>query len=241
MGRVRGAVRGRIMTVIWRPGDRIQHRGGGVRIWTPRGGAAPVIPWYLSGGIAAANCLAVYQPKGAVGLADSYNNLAAPGNGLPDGTYDAYPGTAPTWDAVNGWSGATSLNTDLIPTVANTWSAIVRFSNAGAFTNTALFYAQNGGFGLFQISVGDRREYRNYSAVRYVGVATASGVIAFAGNQAYINSVSDGAMGGPILGAPYPNIVLVTPGAVRVQAYAFYNVTISAAQVAAVSAAVALL
>ena len=43
--------------------------------------AAAAVPWYLSGGIAAANCIAAFTPKGAASLAASYDNNAAPGNG----------------------------------------------------------------------------------------------------------------------------------------------------------------
>ena len=56
------------------------------------------VPWWLSGGISAANCIAAYQPKGAADLAASYVNLANPG------TYNAAPGVAPTWAAADGWT-----------------------------------------------------------------------------------------------------------------------------------------
>jgi len=45
----------------------------------PRSVASGVEPWWLSGGIAAANCVAAYQPKGAASLEASYVNLANPG------------------------------------------------------------------------------------------------------------------------------------------------------------------
>jgi hypothetical protein len=63
-----------------------------------RRAAAAAVPWWLAGGVAAANAIAVYQPKGAADLAASYVNLANPG------TYDAAPGTAPTFDAATGWT-----------------------------------------------------------------------------------------------------------------------------------------
>jgi hypothetical protein len=55
------------------------------------------IPWYLIDGIDPADIMVVYQPYGAANQAASYVNLINPG------TYDAAPGTAPTWDATNGW------------------------------------------------------------------------------------------------------------------------------------------
>ena len=45
-------------------------------------------PWGLGGEmIDIGNCIAAYQPKGAASLAESYQNLAAPG-----------------WDATDGWT-----------------------------------------------------------------------------------------------------------------------------------------
>jgi len=60
-------------------------------------GAVAAIPWYLSGGIAAANCIAAYQPKGAASLAASYANLPNPG------TYNAVPLDAITVLNAYGW------------------------------------------------------------------------------------------------------------------------------------------
>ena len=80
--------------------------------------------WWLSGGISAANCKAAYAPKGAASLVASYSNLNAPG------TNDAAPGTAPTWDATNGWifNGTNQyLTTGIVPAAG--YSMIVRFSN----------------------------------------------------------------------------------------------------------------
>lgn len=57
-----------------------------VRTQTPRTAAA--LPWYRAGGVPAP--VAVYQPKGAADLAESYVNFVNPG------TYNAVPGTAPT-------------------------------------------------------------------------------------------------------------------------------------------------
>lgn len=72
------------------------------------GGAAPVVPWYLAGGVAAANCITAYKPKGAADYAASKINLAKPG------TMDATDGAAyPTWDA-NGWTFASASSQYLI-------------------------------------------------------------------------------------------------------------------------------
>lgn len=84
------------------------------------GGAAK---WYLAGGVTP---IAAYQPKGSSSLAASYINLISPG------TFDAAPGVAPTWDAVNGWTfnGSTQyLTTGIIPTTNQAYSMMVRFQN----------------------------------------------------------------------------------------------------------------
>src|SRR4030042_328416 len=75
------------------------HRHGLFRRRAIVFGAA--IPWYLSGGIPKADCLAAYQPKGAASYAASKVNIVNPG------TYDLTDGAAfPTWDVVNGWTFA---------------------------------------------------------------------------------------------------------------------------------------
>ena len=89
---------------------------------------AAAIPWYLSGGIAAANCIAAYQAKGAASLAASYINLAKPG------TYDCHAisvPTTPTWTSGLGWSGIGKvLDTDIVfGTGIATYSVFVRFSS----------------------------------------------------------------------------------------------------------------
>ena len=61
-----------------------------------------VTPWYLAGGVSAANCIAAWQPKGAASLAASYVNLANPG------TYNLTGTTPPTWNASDGWICADS-------------------------------------------------------------------------------------------------------------------------------------
>jgi hypothetical protein len=117
--------------------------GLGIHLQVKRGAEPPVIPWYLAGGISAANCVAAYQPKGAASLAASYINLANPG------TNNAVPGVAPSLSA-NGWvfTGTQYLKA-LTPT--NATSVIVRFVNVTAVQNAVLFgyYNSNRHFELF--------------------------------------------------------------------------------------------
>lgn len=88
--------------------------------------SAAAVPWYLSGGIAAANCIVAYQPKGAASLAASYVNLANPG------TYNAEPGSAPSFDTTIGWTFTTSTwlqaNSSGTINFANDLSIIFRFT-----------------------------------------------------------------------------------------------------------------
>lgn len=91
---------------------------------------SPAIPWYLSGGISAINCIGAYQGKGAASYDASKINLANPG------TYDLIDtGHVPsTWSSDNGWSGETGkyLATGITP--LKTWTIAVRYANHSAGT-----------------------------------------------------------------------------------------------------------
>jgi hypothetical protein len=153
-------------------------------------GAAEVAdPWYLAGG--APTPVAAYQPIGAASLAASYTNLVNPG------TFDAAPGVAPTWSAVTGWgfNGSTQyLTTGVVPN-SNNWTMLVRFSGvtSGAATvigsysadGLARFYLQPDYFGTKWYSNGGHAQSR--------GDGIASGVMAVAGRQPYLNGATDGA------------------------------------------------
>ena len=53
--------------------------------------------WWLAGGINPANCIAVYQPKGAASYAASLTDLTGNGHTLTEGT-------APDWATEIGWT-----------------------------------------------------------------------------------------------------------------------------------------
>ena len=77
--------------------------------------------WWEAGG--ASGAVAVYQPKGAASYAASLTDLSGNEN-------DASEGTAPDWDADNGWKFNGSddyLDTGLV--IASGYTIIVRFSN----------------------------------------------------------------------------------------------------------------
>lgn len=79
-------------------------------------------PWYLAGGVDAANCVAAYQAKGAASYAASKVNLANPG------MYDLEGQTPPSWDASNGWTIPGTLTTNVVVPNFSNISIIMRFS-----------------------------------------------------------------------------------------------------------------
>ncbi len=83
--------------------------------------APPVTPWYLSGGIAGANCIGAYQAKGAASYAASKVNLNNPGtNDLSDGA------AFPTWAADTGWTFVAASSQYL--TIASAIATVVPLS-----------------------------------------------------------------------------------------------------------------
>lgn len=224
---------------------------GGVYPVLRLGGTAAV-PWYLSGSIPAANCLAAYTPKGAASLAASYNNDAAPGNGLPDGTYDAATGVAPTWASATGWTfngSSQYLTTGVTP--ASGYSMIVQFSDADLTQNGALC-------GEYQATNNARFEiwYRYFSTFEYVVYASgvsknvipslAAGNLCIAGQQGYRNGTADGTAIAA-WGAGSPRIIWIGAlnngaggtlfGKSKIQALAIYNTTLTPTQVGLISSA----
>lgn len=194
-----------------------------------------------------AGAIAAYQPKGAASLAASYVNLANPG------TYDAAPGVAPTWDAATGWTflaaSRTRLLTGVVPDTG-TWSVFVSFSDAVS-SGPALGFNVSATCRLnIYPGLSTTRYYRNGGNFSASGAIT-SGVMAVAGQYAYLNGSLDGALSGAQSGTPieiwiggYNPDAATTSGACftgKIQAVAIYNTTLSAAQVLAVSTAMAAL
>lgn len=148
---------------------------------------AAAAPWYLAGGIAAANCIAAYAPKGAADLAASYVNLATPG------TNNAAPGTAPTWDAVNGWTfnGINQyLTTGLIP--ARAYSMIIRFTKSSASVGVIAGMIDTSPANTrYNIqTTGDFLYFNNSGAGGQYAYASTTGVACIAGETAYINGIA---------------------------------------------------
>lgn len=208
-----------------------------------RGGAAA--QWWLSGGVSAANAIAVYQPIGAASLAASYINLANPG------VFDAAPGVAPTWAAATGWTfgGAQYLTTGATP--ASGWSMIVRYSDATTLSSiiagsesstTTRFFLSNSFSGGAGCGYG-------YGGFTLVGPRLQTGILCVASTNGYRNGTIDTSAVGTWSGTAtrsiyigaYNNGTVAFPFAGKIQAVAIYTATLSAAQVAAISAAMAAL
>lgn len=180
--------------------------------------------------------VAAYQPIGAESLAASYVNLANPG------VYDAAPGVAPTLGA-GGWnaSGAEYLTTGITP--SSGWSAIALFSNAQASSSIC----GNAGvprFYLWPSNGGITRVYGYGNAANSVAGAQTSGVMAMAASKCYLNGNFDGTAG-TWSGTSGVFYLLASEPAEKfigtVAAVAIYSSTLDAAQVEAVSAAMAAL
>jgi len=220
-----------------------------VRVRAPAS-AAPAIPWYLSGGIAAANCLAAYTPKGAASLAASYDNNAAPGNGLADGTYDATTTSAPTFNAATGWTfsgGGPYLSSGVVP--ASGYSIIVRYSGL-ADVQVKYFIGQSKTNAHFALAGNDATNVGYYSGgVQKVSPKLLTGVLCIAGQYGYRNGTLDSpaiaAWSATTTNAIYMGgcngLATSYWPAVVIQAVAIYDTALTAPQVAAITAAMNLL
>jgi hypothetical protein len=194
--------------------------------------------WEVSG----QTVVAAYQPIGAASLAASYVNLANPG------TYDAAPGTAPTFDAATGWTFAAAssqyLTTGITP--ASGWSILIRFSDssgngrcaAGSWdgTNNTRFII------IPRRSAADNHQYGGGGDL-FAGVRLASGVMGVANQACYLDGSGDGttdaAWSGTgvaiFIGALNNNGTLVQYFEGKIQAAAIYSTTLSAGDMSALT------
>ncbi len=205
--------------------------------------------WWEAGGTT--GCLAAYKSKGAASYAASKVNLVSPG------TYDLTDGaTFPGWDATNGWKKTVStqrLRTGIIVSDL-TWTVLVRVENCTVAA--APCYAL-GTIDYYAVPVySTANAYYRYGAsqdLNDIGGATTAGVLAIAGKSVYKNGVLRGTIPATIpAGGTLSAVEIYICNAnnagspiggtnLNVQAVAIYNNTLSAAQVAAVSAAMAAL
>lgn len=216
--------------------------------------AASGVAAHAAGGawweVAGQTCVAAYQPKGAADIAASYVNLANPG------TYNAAPGVAPTWASATGWTfnGTTQyLTTGVVPSADNTWSMLCQLSNGDMTATRDLI-------GCYPNPVTNRFYIRSWhsatemiygigSTARFTSPSMTSGICAIGGLQGYRNGVADGAPGVAGSGS-FPQVLVgcANYGGVpvnfysgNIQAIAIWDTTLTAAQVAAISAACAAL
>jgi len=208
------------------------------------------------------DAIAAYRAIGAASYAASKVNLANPG--VHDLTTPF--GLVPTWDAVNGWrfpDRISALDTGLIP-VVGIWSAVVRLSGLPYTPVTSDHSAAFGCKGYFMISLSN---YLSSDGARYY-VKTPkvksgpyyNGVYALAGQRAYRDGVDEGlswsetpqSFGAPIVIGAYSEILKdpssgrlyispYGPARFNVLAIAFFDRTLSANEVARISAAMAAL
>lgn len=206
---------------------------------------AAVVPWYLAGGVASANCIAAYQPKGAADYAASKINLANPG------TYDATDDTVyPDWDAVNGWkyrADNNNLQTGITPG-NQTWTIIARYAGFNAAKAEAPFGTLNSGASLGMTHRPTATTaLAGWASGQYSVAATSSiaGVIAIAGVDVYWNGTYK-ASASPVAGTfsyPLSLCAIYYAGnkaywfikSMTVQAISIYNALLTAPQIAAIS------
>lgn len=210
-----------------------------------RGG---VTPWYLVGGVSASNCVAAYQPIGASSLAASYINLVNPG------TNNAAPGTAPTWNAIDGWifDGTNNyLTTGIVP-VYQTWSVLIRFTDV-TINDRHLFGAYDAGFSaLFGISPkasgGARIDYSSGGDGSNTPIMT-SGNLGIAGNLKFKNGLQEtgtipsisGTSMSIFIGGINSSVGILNRQDCKIQAFAIYNTILTPTQVAEIVAKMAVL
>ena len=212
--------------------------------------------WWEAGG--ATGCVAAYAAKGAASYAASKVNLVSPG------TYDlteVSTGASPSWSAARGWYTwiGKVFDTGIYPGIG-TWTVICSVANC---TNPPPVFSAV--FGATGIVLGVRKYLLFAIQTNYGGAGpryyapngttvlepfiSSSAVYAIAGQTAYKNGV----LATALMGTPTMADLSLKIGAYQepdssnclgrfyadICAFAVYNTTLSAAQVAAVSAAMA--
>lgn len=200
--------------------------------------------------VAGKTCLGAWQAKGAASQAASYANLANPG------TYDLAAGVAPTWAAATGWTfNGTSQYLDsgwMPPHVYYAGTLICRF--AGGSTSGVHAVCGCGRtsrvFGMRSAQLG-KRTYLNGGYLQD-DTALAAGTMAVAGNAAYLNgSAEAGTIGAGNVSSGLETLYIgaepiapdtpVSYYSGQIYAVALYSDILSAAEVSALTAAMAAL
>lgn len=195
--------------------------------------------WWLKGGVRPDQCVAAYQPIRAASLLASYINLANPGK------YNAAPGVAPTFDASTGWifDGTTQYLDTSIYAENSQWSMIIGGgpARAGASDFSGTPYKR---FSLLATTpTGAGYGAGSGNEVGSNNIITHS--IAIAGLDGYANGIYDISGTGSWTGAGTKTVNI---GAINttigryfyqglIKSLAIYNITLTAAQVSAITTA----
>jgi len=155
----------------------------------PQGTRGGTVAWYRAGGAPA--------PLEAWDAEDGASYAAAK-IGLANGLVLAEVGGAPSWAAGTGWSNfptlpGRALNTGITPLNNQSYSLILKFAGAVG-GNTWLLASYNGALVYFGIRplLTTNATYGNGGLVTVAGGGAASGIMAVAGNQAYLNGAPAG-------------------------------------------------
>lgn len=197
--------------------------------------------WWEAGG--ASGAVVAYQAKSVASYAISKVNLANPG------TNDATEGVAPTWDT-NGWAfngSSQYLRSGIV--VSSNYSIMIQFSNYAGSAGRSFFGAFDTGAFLIQHNTNVVRYYNGVQA-DFSPAPPVAGNLAIAQYQPYRDGVAEAGTIASGFAVPTGQIyiscinssgVAAQFAAMTVRAFAIYNNTLNAAQVAAVAAAMAAL
>jgi len=210
----------------------------------------PVEPqeWYLTSDILESNVIGVWQPKGAIDLATSYNSLV--------GSKVLTTTSAPTWNSTDGWifDGLTQyLSMDITPTVDTT--VIIRYT-ISLLGQKSFFGGASADWVMFAIYLAEP-EYTGQMGSSQSVVEEApplNGVIALNANGIYLNGTLKGIYDQPVtftntvnplwIGGVYSPYSLYSTeeyAVEMIQAISLYNNKLSATQIASISAKMTLL
>jgi hypothetical protein len=186
--------------------------------------------------------VAAYQPIGAASLEASYTNLANPG------TFDAGPGVAPGWDAVNGWSFdglAKYLRTGIVGSSAV--SFLFRFSNCtGSLVTMGAAQSAPTRYTFIRPRTTTNRQIFLSATDSFTKAgALTAGVFGWGGYSVYLDGAPDGTVSGAPADSPAAIEMFLgalnfdgSPtqyGAMNIIAAVVYSTTLDAAQVAEVA------
>lgn len=209
------------------------------------GGSVAAVPWYLSGGVAAANCIGAYNAVGVASLALSRVNLANPG------TYDLVDlvdGNPPAWNGVAGWVfGGTGgiQKTGIVPADTQARSLLVAYTQTDFTASRSACGARATGQIRLTSTTADVTVFSNGGSYNHTRITT--GVLVIAGSNAYLDGVDIGDITTGTyttdtrdiwLGCYNYSGAVVNPFVGSIRQLAYYDKTLSPTEVAAISAAV---